>query len=251
MPVWITLTGIAAAVCTTSAFVPQLFKIEKQRSAELSTGMLATYVGGQLLWLAYGLAIRSLPIVAANLVSIVLVSLVAVRKRRVAARPPAGRLRIAIDMDDVMADAESERIRRGYPADHALDESFFASLAVMPECGEVIRELAGRHEVFIVTAAMDVPCSFAAKFQWLQRHFPFIAPSNVVFCGDKGIVDADYLIDDQPRHFGGFKGRALLFSAPHNTAETRYRRVHSWAEVRRVFREAEGRPDGAPVPAVV
>jgi hypothetical protein len=40
-------------------------------------------------------------------------------------------------MDDVMADAESERIRRGCPPDDALDDSFFANLAVMPGCQEV------------------------------------------------------------------------------------------------------------------
>ena len=87
-----------------------------------------------------------------------------------------------------------------------LDASFFADLELMPGCQEVVRELAARHDVFIVTAAMDVPCSFDAKFRWLQRHFPFIPPSQIVFCGDKGIVDADYLIDDRARHFAGSKG---------------------------------------------
>ena len=116
-----------------------------------------------------------------------------------------------------------------------LDASFFADLALMPDCQDVIRELADRHDVYIVTAAMDVPCSFDAKYQWLQRHFPFIPPSQIVFCGDKGIIDADYLIDDRARHFARFNGRPLLFSAPHNAAETRYPRVGSWAEVRELF----------------
>ena len=72
---------------------------------------------------------------------------------------------------------------------------------------------------------MDVPCSFDAKYRWLRRHFPFIPPSHIVFCGDKGIVDADYLIDDRPRHLERFKGHTLLFSAPHNSAERRFHRV--------------------------
>jgi 5'-nucleotidase len=135
-----------------------------------------------------------------------------------------------------------------------LDPSFFAGLAVMPDCRDVVRELAARHDVFVVPAAMDVPCSFAAKYEWLQRHFPFIPPSHIVFCGDKGIVDADYLIDDRARHFARFTGRPLLFSAPHNAAETRYPRVGSWAEIREYFagrygltaashRPASARPD--------
>jgi 5'(3')-deoxyribonucleotidase len=174
----------------------------------------------------------------------------------------AHRLRIAIDMDEVMADALAEHVRRynlafgtrltiadlhgrhledyippaHRPAAEAmLDATFFAQLAVLPDCRDVIRELTTRHDVFIVTAAMDVPCSFDAKYRWLQQHFPFIPSAQIVFCGDKGVIDADYLIDDRARHFVSFKGRPLLFSAPHNAHETRYPRVSSWAEVREFF----------------
>jgi 5'-nucleotidase len=178
-------------------------------------------------------------------------------------KPQAGpRLRIAIDMDEVMADALSEHVRRYneafgaaisvehltgrhledcVPPEHReaaesmFDASFFEDLALFPGCREVVEELAQRHEVFIVSAAMDVPLSFEAKYRWLRRHFPFIPPSNIVFCGDKSIIDADYLIDDRARHFERFKGHPILFSAPHNAAESRYPRVSSWAEVKEVF----------------
>ena len=274
---WPTAIGIAAAACTTLAFLPQLFKITKEGSSELSSTMLVIYVAGQALWLAYGLAIASVPVIGANAVSLVLVSAVAIRKSRAAARGRR-RLRIAIDMDEVMADALIEHLRRYnttfgavvtpddlrgrhleelVPAAHRaaldamLDESFFAGLPVMPGCQDVVRELTLRHDVFVVTAAMEVPCSFDAKYRWLQRHFPFIPAANIVFCGDKGIVDADYLIDDRARHFERFKGRALLFSAPHNADETRYPRVGSWAGVRWVFRELEGGAAPSPQARVV
>ena len=106
---------------------------------------------------------------------------------------------------------------------------------MLPECQAVVRELAERYEVFVASAAMDVPCSFDAKYRWLRRHFPFIPPSHIVFCGDKSILDAHYLIDDRSRHFARFKGKPLLFSAPHNAAETGYPRVASWPEVRDHF----------------
>ena len=174
----------------------------------------------------------------------------------------ARRRRIAIDMDEVMADALAEHVRRynaafgagvrvedltGYhledrvPAEHReaaesmFDASFFEDLELFPDCVEVIDELTSRFEVFIVSAAMDVPLSFDAKYRWLRRHFPFIPPSHLVFCGDKSIIDADYLIDNRARHFARFRGRPVLFSAPHNAAETRYPRVSSWAEVREFF----------------
>jgi 5'(3')-deoxyribonucleotidase len=172
------------------------------------------------------------------------------------------RLRIAVDMDEVIADALAEHLHRynaafgaalrledlrgGHledlvpPAHRAaalamVDASFFEDLAVMPGAREVLLDLSSRHDVFIVSAAMDVPCSFDAKYRWLQKHFAFIPPSQIVFCGDKGIVDADYLIDDRARHFAYFRGQGLLFSAPHNAEETRYARVGSWADVRVFF----------------
>jgi 5'-nucleotidase len=262
-PDWPLFIGFAAALLTTLAFLPQLFKIKKAGSAELSSAMLAMYLTGQVLWLVYGLMVGAIPVIVANGVSIVLVS--AVTFRKAAARRRGGqrrRLRIAVDMDEVMADALTEQLQRynaafdaaitiddlqgrhlhdcipaahRQRADEMFDASFFADLTIMPGCQAVIRDLSLRHDVFVVTAAMDVPASFDAKFRWLQRHFPFIPPDQIVFCGDKGIVDADYLIDDRARHFASFKGRPLLFSAPHNAGERRYPRVNSWEDVREVF----------------
>jgi len=260
--VWSAVIGTLAAVSTTLAFLPQLMKVRRQGGEDLSVTMLAMYVGGQGLWLAYGLMNRAGAVIGANIASILLVGAVAVLKYQHARRSTPRRLRIAIDMDEVMADALGEHVRRYNaafgtaitpaelhgrhleeyvpPAHRAaaealLDASFFADLEPMPGCQDVVRELHQQHDVFIVTAAMDVPCSFDAKYRWLQRHFPFIPPSRIVFCGDKGIVEADYLIDDRARHFARFKGRPLLFSAPHNAHEQRYPRVASWAEVRELF----------------
>ena len=261
---WSAVVGTAAALLTTFAFLPQLAKVRRQGGGDLSSSMLAMYLIGQGLWLAYGLLNHAGAVIGANVASIILVAAVAVMKSRARRATVVGtrRLRIAIDMDEVMADAVAEHLRRYntafgarlaiddlqgrhleeyIPPEHRsaaeamLDSTFFEQLAVLPDCQDVIRELSVRHEVFIVTAAMDVPCSFDAKYHWLRRHFPFIPSSNIVFCGDKGVIDADYLIDDRARHFLSFKGRPLLFSAPHNAGETRYPRVSSWAEVREVF----------------
>lgn len=72
------------------------------------------------------------------------------------------------------------------------DESFFDCLAVMDGAQEAIQELVREHEVFIVSAAMEITQSFAAKHRWLRRDFPFVPKRNLVFCGDKRIIDADY-----------------------------------------------------------
>jgi 5'(3')-deoxyribonucleotidase len=113
--------------------------------------------------------------------------------------------------------------------------AFFADLDVMPGSQEVIQALQREYEVFITSSAMEVPESFTAKFGWLERHFPFVRPSHIVFCGDKSVLATDFLIDDTPRHFKRFRGEGILFSAPHNRGVTGYRRAESWEDVRGMF----------------
>jgi 5'(3')-deoxyribonucleotidase len=171
--------------------------------------------------------------------------------------------RIAIDMDEVLADTLAEHIAR-YNRDHdeavtkadlegkwlweivsadrqerlegyLRSEDFFEDLEVMPDSQRVVKKLAQRYEVFIATAAMEFPNSFGPKFRWLRRHFSFLPPTHFVFCGDKGILKADYLIDDQPLHFRRFSGEGIIFSAPHNLQITGYRRVIDWKQVEQLF----------------
>lgn len=171
--------------------------------------------------------------------------------------------RIAIDMDEVMADTLGNYLKR-YNRDfnttvtkadlhgrrpfdistpeqrdvifaYFEDATFFSEIDVMPDAQETIRELSKHYEVFVTTAAMDVPCSFTAKFEWLKLHFPELPSSHIVFCGDKSIIAADYLIDDNIRHLTNFRGEGIIFTSPHNMGETRFRRVDSWKDVHTMF----------------
>ena len=72
-PTLVEFTGFAAALCTTVAFVPQLVRILKLRSAhEISLGMFSLFSLGVLLWLVYGVWISSTPVIASNSVTLVL-----------------------------------------------------------------------------------------------------------------------------------------------------------------------------------
>lgn len=69
----VNLVGFLAAACTTVSLVPQVVRIWKLRSArEISLIMFSVYSCGVLLWLLYGIAIRSVPIILANTLSLVL-----------------------------------------------------------------------------------------------------------------------------------------------------------------------------------
>jgi MtN3 and saliva related transmembrane protein len=67
--------GYFAAFLTTGAFVPQVLLVWRQRSAPgISTGMYSIFITGVAMWLVYGLALRSWPIIAANAITLMLAS---------------------------------------------------------------------------------------------------------------------------------------------------------------------------------
>jgi MtN3 and saliva related transmembrane protein len=64
------IIGLLAAVLTTSAFVPQVYKTWKAKSAEsLSLTMFLVFFVGVILWLIYGIHIKSLAMIFANTVT--------------------------------------------------------------------------------------------------------------------------------------------------------------------------------------
>jgi MtN3 and saliva related transmembrane protein len=69
------LIGAIAGVLTTVSFVPQVLKTWRTRSTgDISFGMFLLFSLGVALWLIYGAAIRSAPIVLANGVTLALSS---------------------------------------------------------------------------------------------------------------------------------------------------------------------------------
>lgn len=82
------ICGYAAAACTTLSFVPQVLKIWRTRSAaDISSSMYVLFIAGLALWLVYGAALKSWPIVGANTVTIALAAAVLWMKWRFR-RPP-------------------------------------------------------------------------------------------------------------------------------------------------------------------
>lgn len=67
----LTVLGLVAASLTTIAFVPQVHKTWKSKSAkDLSLGMYLIFTTGVILWLVYGILKEDLPIIAANIVTL-------------------------------------------------------------------------------------------------------------------------------------------------------------------------------------
>lgn len=79
----IDLIGYAAGLCTTAANVPQVLTTYRKRSGEgLSFRMLVVLAVGLSLWVAYGVAYSSRPLVIFNAIGLALIlSLIAMKMR--------------------------------------------------------------------------------------------------------------------------------------------------------------------------
>lgn len=169
--------------------------------------------------------------------------------------------RIALDMDEVIADIEHKFIQTyerefgkrlskedlygkkvyyfegaRYIRTFLFEKGFFRDLPVIADSQEVVEELMEHYDVFITTAAMEFRNCLEDKYDWLQEFFPAINWKNIVFCGDKSIIRADYMIDDHASNLRSFQGKGLLYTASHNVNETKFTRVNNWIEVRDFFR---------------
>ena len=92
----VTLIGLLAGTLTTMAFIPQLQQTWRTHSAQdVSLGMLLIFVTGVFLWLVYvvglfmillfnlyGLLLGALPIILANLITLVLTLAILILKLR-------------------------------------------------------------------------------------------------------------------------------------------------------------------------
>lgn len=79
----VVLIGYLAATLTTVAFLPQLLKTWRERSAkDVSYAMLLIFSVGVGCWLIYGVLIHSLPIILANSITLVLNLLILILKIR-------------------------------------------------------------------------------------------------------------------------------------------------------------------------
>jgi MtN3 and saliva related transmembrane protein len=76
--------GSVAGALTTLSFLPQVFKVLRERRADgISRGMYAVFMLGVFLWVLYGMFIGSGPIIAANFITFLLAGIVLVMKLRI------------------------------------------------------------------------------------------------------------------------------------------------------------------------
>ena len=78
-----TIVGLAAATCTTLAFLPQAIKvIRTKQTKDLSLVMYSVFTLGVFLWLMYGILVKDAPLIIANIITFVLAATILIMKIR-------------------------------------------------------------------------------------------------------------------------------------------------------------------------
>ena len=76
-----TIIGLIAATCTTISFLPQAIKtIKTKHTKDLSLAMYSILTLGIFLWLVYGILIKDLPLIIANVITVILTSTILILK---------------------------------------------------------------------------------------------------------------------------------------------------------------------------
>jgi 5'-nucleotidase len=169
-------------------------------------------------------------------------------------------LRILIDMDGVCCDTSSVVLSRyndefgdnitpeqqtdffeskvclrappGYFNRMYASDGFFADLPVMPGCVSTLEYLyMVGHELVIVTA---VPRSSRTglydKYNWVQKHLPFISLDNFVSTHRKDLVWGDIILDDSPKNLMAFPSITCAFTTAYNRNVKASYRIKRWEE---------------------
>lgn len=114
---------------------------------------------------------------------------------------------IYIDLDGVIVDIEKyikETYNSKYIKQHGIGKiidmhpEIFHNSPAIPGAVAAFRQLAQRHEVYILsTAPWDNPDSWTAKRLWVEKHLGSEAYKRLILSHNKGLLRGDYLIDDR------------------------------------------------------
>ncbi len=81
MSIFTEILGFVAGSLTTFAFLPQLIKTFKSKSAkDISLGMFISFCFGVLFWLTYGILIKTLPLIIFNGITLIFALIILIFK---------------------------------------------------------------------------------------------------------------------------------------------------------------------------
>ncbi|MGG3282938.1 5' nucleotidase, NT5C type [Paenibacillus solani] len=115
--------------------------------------------------------------------------------------------------------------------DYLCQPGIFLNLEPMPNAIDVLKRLANRFEIIIVTSPPS-KYAYLEKEEWLSKYVPFIDRNNIIFSHRKELIDGDLLFDDAPHNLIQFincNKKAVAMDYPYNRGVS-CPRVSDWLE---------------------
>lgn len=76
------------------------------------------------------------------------------------------------------------------------------------------------------------------KYEWMEKHLPFIPLDKVIFSHDKSVIHKNsLLIDDYPKNLGTFRGKTMKYLYPFNAKSMANFEVKDWKQVLREMKK--------------
>lgn len=163
--------------------------------------------------------------------------------------------RICIDMDNVLADFNENFVKiynriystskttqdisewdlsKSFPGDTKgiyKRRGFYLDLKPEESALTVVPRLIEKYDVYILSTGPRT--AYAEKCDWLIKYFGNAFRKKFIFSKDKGVVLADFLLDDGIHNLDSFSniGTPVCFNGPHNIREEiPYSRVNDFFE---------------------
>ncbi len=128
-------------------------------------------------------------------------------------------------------------------------DNFYDGCTVIKDAKRVLKKLNEVYDVYICSACvMNIGKGLAyanaynAKFQILQKHFPFISPEKFIFTNNKNIISADVIIDDSLFNLHGNVPTKIMFGGFMNEdvsdselKKLNITKVYSWKEIEKIL----------------
>lgn len=141
-------------------------------------------------------------------------------------------MKILVDMDEVLADFYNHpnpllNIKSKRPMEYTkigppemYVKTFFSELLPLPGAIKAMRILMmWGLDVYICTKPVaGSPACYAEKAEWIAKYLPDLS-HKIIMVQDKGMVIADYLIDDSDYQLKAFKGKTIKFNPKNSKSQ--------------------------------
>ena len=113
------------------------------------------------------------------------------------------RLRNMVEHTDFEVSTFFEEAEQNLVDKILFEEHFFADLLPINESIKMLKELSLHHQIFICTSPLTRnPFCLSEKLAWVRKYIGDEWVRRIIFTKDKTLINAHYLIDDNPQVVG-------------------------------------------------